>query len=74
MQKIKTTGELREFIAKTIVEVRNGEIDVEQANKIQKLCAQMNESFYAEIKIAQVSTEAGREPAKLGNLPLGGSG
>lgn len=68
--KIKTTGQMREFLAKIMSDVQTGEIDLDKASKITKLAGQVNESFYAEIKVAKVRTEAGEQMTPLGDMPI----
>ena len=70
MAKIKTTGDLREFLASAINSVANGTMDSDKARNITKLAAQVNESFYSEIKIAKVQVELGKESAALGDLRI----
>lgn len=70
MAKIKTTGQLREFICSVINGVANGTMDTDKARNITKLAAQVNESFYSEIKIAKVMAEGGKDAARLGMLPI----
>jgi hypothetical protein len=69
---IKTTGQLREFLATMIVGVKNGQLDTDKARNITKMAAKINESFYSEIKIAKVLIEAGKlaEVQDLGELPI----
>jgi hypothetical protein len=67
---IKTTGELREFLANMLLGIKNGDLDEHKARNITKMAAQINESFYSEIKIAKVRMEAGDEAAKLGELAI----
>lgn len=69
--KIETTGELRKFLVDLMLEVRDGAADLDKASRITKLAAQVNESFYSEIKIARVQREAGVEAQQLGELPIG---
>jgi hypothetical protein len=71
-KKISTTGELREFLAETLVSVQEGKIEPDAARNITKMAAQINESFYSEIKIAKVLLEANQTNSveKLGSLPL----
>jgi hypothetical protein len=47
-------------------------MDPDKARNIVKLAAQVNESFYSEIKIKKVQLEAGDQTAKLGSLPING--
>lgn len=70
MAKIKTTGDLREFLASAINSVANGTMDTDKARNITKLAAQINESFYSEIKIAKVQIEMDKPTAELGTLPI----
>lgn len=70
MAKIKNTGELREFLSNMLMGIKEGVIDGEKARNMTKMAAQINESFYAKIKIAKVRMEAGQALAELGSLPL----
>lgn len=67
---IKTTGDLREFLVNMMVGVKNGDLDIQEANSINKLAAQVNESFYSEIKIAKISAESGQQVVELGQLGI----
>lgn len=67
---IKTTGDLRKFLAGALLAVRDGGMTPEIASRVTKLAAQVNESFYSEIKIQKVRLEAGLELGKLGALQL----
>lgn len=67
---VNTTGDLRKLLAETIEEVKAGEIGLAEASKIVKLAAQINESFYSEIKVIQVLKEASEATHPLGDLPL----
>ena len=69
---IKTTGELRQFLAKTMIEVKEGSIDIDKARNITKLAGQITESFYAEVKIAKTRVEAGEALTALGDMKIGG--
>lgn len=68
--KLKTTGQLREFLVEMMVGVKNGILDTEKARNVTKMAAQINESFYSEIKIARVQREAGIAVSDLGDLPI----
>ncbi len=70
MSQIKTTGQLRQFLASSIVAVKSGEMDAETARGVTKLAAQINESFYSEVKIAKTAKELGKPAADLGNLSI----
>ena len=71
MAKINNTGELREFLCSTINMVANGTFDVNKAKEVTKIAAQINESLYAEVKVAKTQIELGHEAAKFGALELG---
>lgn len=49
---IKTAGELRGFLADILVSIKNGNIDVEEANAIAKIAGQINNSLAVEAKTA----------------------
>lgn len=58
---ISNVGELRQFLANAIIAVKNGEMKAQEAQTIQKIAAQINESFYSEIKVAQIRRALGDE-------------
>ncbi|TXH51226.1 MAG: hypothetical protein E6Q97_18865 [Desulfurellales bacterium] len=68
--KIKTTGELRAFLAEALTDVRSGKLGLDEASRITKLASQINESFYSEIKVAKIRSDAGEQMQKLGCLPI----
>lgn len=70
MSSIKTSGQLREFLVNMMIGVKDGNVKLDEASRITKLAAQINESFYSEIKIAKVMMEAGKTVADLGTLPI----
>ena len=70
--KIKTTGQMRDFLATMMLGVKNGDLDLDKASRITKLAGQINESFYAEIKVAKVRAEAGENMPALGEMSVGG--
>jgi len=70
-KKIKTTGELRDFLSTLMLDVKNGTLELDKANRITKLAGQINENFYAEIKVSKVLLEAGAAVNKFGELPIG---
>lgn len=67
---IKTAGELRDTLAKALVAVRDGDLELDNARAIVKLAAQINESFYSELKAHQVRMEGGEKAIALGALPI----
>ncbi len=68
--RIKTTGELRTFLAEALTDVRSGKLGLDEASRITKLASQINESFYSEIKVAKIRADAGEQMVKLGCLPI----
>lgn len=71
MAKIKKSGDLRQFLADSIMAVKNGHMDLHKAREITKLAAQINESFYSEIKIAKTAKELGQVAVGMGELKIG---
>jgi hypothetical protein len=69
-RSINNTGQLREFLVNMLVGVKNGTVDDGKARSMVKLSAQVNESFYSEIKIAKVRMESGQQTHDLGKLPI----
>ena len=71
MSAIKTAGDLREFLCQSINSVSNGTMDISKAREVTKLAAQVNESFYSEVKVARLQIDLQNEANKLGSLPVG---
>ena len=69
--RVKTTGELREFLAAAMIDVRDGELEVDKAHRIVSLAAQINENFYAEARMAGLAADAGKRIDDLGGLAIG---
>lgn len=72
-KSIQTTGQLRDFLASMMVGVKDGDITIDKAARITKLAGQINESMYAEVKVAQVRLEAGIAMEALGAMKVGAS-
>jgi hypothetical protein len=72
--KIRTTGELREFLCDTLSALRNGVCEPEVASGVTKLATQINESFYAEVKVNRARSEMGECVDKFGALGIGTTG
>ena len=70
-KSIQTTGQLRDFLASMMVGVKNGDLDIDKASRITKLAGQINESLYAEVKVAKVRLEAGIAMGALGAMKVG---
>lgn len=73
MSEIKTTGQLRELLAQTIVGVVNGSVEIDDANAVHKLSKNISDSLYSETKIKMFSHEIGQAVPDMGDLPLGGT-
>ena len=69
---IKTSGDLRTFLANVMTGVTRGDVSVEKAAVVVKAASQINESFYAEIKTRQVEKQLSGQSHELGKLPVGG--
>jgi hypothetical protein len=69
--KIETAGQLRAFLADMIVGIKTGDVDMDAAARITKAAAQINESIYAEIKVARAAAELKQDVSSFGHLPLG---
>lgn len=70
MSRMKTTGDLRQFLANAIMDVKSGNMDSDTARNITKMAAQITESFYSEVKVAQTMKELGRVVKDFGDLPM----
>lgn len=71
MAAINTAGDLRKFLCQSINGVANGTMDIGKAREVTKLAAQVNESFYSEVKVARLQIDLGNEASKLGALKVG---
>ena len=69
-KEIRTTGELRKFLANTAVGVVQGDVKPDKAAIAVKACKEVNASLYSEIKAASIAKAAGKEAAELGKLPI----
>lgn len=70
MSSIKTTGDLREFLTDVMEEVRNAKLTVERASSVIKAAAQINESFYSEIKTKALEKKLGNSVKDIGKLTI----
>lgn len=70
MATIKTTSDLRQFLANLAVGVAQGDADVQKAAVAIKACKEINASLYSEIKSAAMQVELGRKPHGLGDMPI----
>lgn len=70
MSKIKTTGDLREFLTEVMEEVRDAKLSVDRASSVIKAAAQINESFYSEIKTKALEKKLGNTVKDIGQLSI----
>ncbi len=70
MSSIKTTGDLREFLTGVMEDVRNAKLTVDRASSVIKAAAQINESFYSEIKAKALEKKMGNAVKDIGKLPI----
>jgi len=71
--EIRTAGQLREYLVEMMVKLEYGQVRADEVSRITKLAAQVNESFYSEIKIRRVLKESGASAEQLtaiGALPI----
>jgi hypothetical protein len=67
---IKTTGDLRNALADTLIKVESGTIKPEDARMIHKLAHAINDSFFAESKIAAMQLQLQQEVKKFGMMEV----
>lgn len=68
--KIETMGQLRQFLANSILGVRDGDLKVAEATAIKHMASEINEAMYAEVKVARLQKDLQREIKEFGKLPL----
>jgi len=68
--EIKTTGDVRRRLISLMSEIEKGEIELDKATSITKVAAQVNESIYAEIKVARLQLDAGKQKSEFGKLKI----
>ena len=69
---IETTGDIRSMLIGMMEKIEKGEMKIDQAAQITKVAAQINESIYAEIKVARMSIDAGEKKSAFGKLKVAG--
>ncbi len=69
-KRIRTTGEIRQFLCDAIVAVKDGDMNLDVARTVGKLAAQVTESIYSETKVLQFQKEAGAVVGELGALKV----
>ncbi len=72
-KKVRTTGQLREYLIDTMDKVATGVVDLNKALVIGKLASHINENVNIELKsiVVLLQSEGGYEA--LGNMNLGSS-
>ena len=68
---IKNAGELRAFLIDVMEEVRAGTCDPLKADRIAKLAAQVNESFYSEAQLSLTAFKIGGKVIGIGEVEIG---
>lgn len=58
---LKTAGELRDFLLTLMQDVREGKADLQRANTVAKLAAQITASLSVEAQMALTADKTGRE-------------
>ena len=74
VNQLKTAGQLRQFLADSIIAVKNKQMDADTARTVVKLASQLNESFYAELKAKQVLGALSEVTMPIGDQLIGPSG
>lgn len=69
MSTLRTAGDLRTFLADTLIAIKEGTIGPAEANAIAKVSAQINQSLQVEVATRLQMKESGNEPA--GGMLLG---
>lgn len=64
---LKTTGQFRKFLLSSISDVKNKELEVDRANSIARLSAQVNHSMRIEL-LADIKTN--KNVSDLGEMKL----
>lgn len=70
-KSIKTTGDLRNYLASIMVSVGNGTCDPQKAREIVKVAGQINESFYSEVKVQRLKMDLKQSADSFGNMTVG---
>ena len=68
---IKTTAELRVFLATLLEKVMDDKIEPEKARELVKIAHAINESFNVELKMRLVAQKVGDFVPRVGMLELG---
>lgn len=71
VRDIKTTGQLRSVLARTIRDLINGDTTPVDATGVYKLAKTITDSLYSETKIAMFNRELERPLEQFGELEIG---
>lgn len=69
---IKTAGDLRTFLADVLLDIRKGDVDVNKANAIAKIAAQINQSIATEVNTALQLKRMKQDQEEPGALLISG--
>lgn len=67
---LKTTGDLRKLIARQLRALETGDLPVDKASAIAKMARALNDSFFAECRVAKLHFEQPEAAEKFGSLSL----
>lgn len=65
---LKTSGDIRRFIAQTMVEVKSGELSVDKGQTIAQLAKELTSSMQAEVNAAKVKLAMEQAGKNLGKI------
>lgn len=68
--RIENVGQLRAFLWDVMVQLSDGSCEPDTATRIVKLATQVNESYYAEAKVAAARLAMGHVISELGTMPI----
>jgi hypothetical protein len=71
MTQIRTAGELRTFLTGVLLDIRRGECEVDKANAIAKISAQINQSLATEVAVALKLEKMDGEYPLAGSMAIG---
>lgn len=72
MAKIETTGQLRAFLVKMIIDVEGDKSNTNQVCDVVSLATKVNDSLACEARIMEVQNSLKTKVSKLGELPITG--
>lgn len=66
--QLSTAGDLRRFLADTLIGIREGSVDAQTASSIAKVAGQINASIMAEVAVTLAGDRVGVKAPKSGAL------